>query len=583
MENKQNSDRSESMLSVVETHKLQSSPYEKHEIEKEFPKSVLQSLLEKNYDKRKQGGHYLQKFLKEYYASKKSFDIIDKSIKYFHEVYLTSVDDTYRQAGLMAFSAISSTMTSREDPQYIESLVSPVISCCRDNVMKVKYYAVECLYNIVKVSRKNVLFMFNQFFKTIIDLCIGGDKEVKKAAKKLDSLLKTIVVECEASEDLFSSQKFILLLKEMSSGSGIAYVHRMIVSWLNVLDSIPDFNLFTFIPNFLENVFLMLKSQDLKLHNETQAFLRDLFVEIKNDIENPHLNLSFIMETLVKVIKVNNTSVKIEAITWISEFIDKSDKKMIRHFPMGIKATLECLSDEDAKINELASSTNLKISEFCKLNESESELNEEITHMAEVIIEFIKHECVKTRLASLEWLIIFQQKYPKALETLTETMINTLSTRLSDPDRKVINSSLIILCNIAKYKDNFDKVISSILYEFSRSKVFNTETVRAKIKILCECLGTELVYKSFAELLFIESDIGFCKKMIEVLNDLLLIDQEFEEIRERLKYCIEVNDKECVEFFETLYKAWCINPGCTLILTFLVQRYGLAYEIVNIL
>lgn len=583
MDNKLLLDRSESVLSVIETHKLQSSPFEKHEVEKDLPKSILQSLLEKNYEKRKQGGHYLQKFIKEQYAIKKSNEIIDKSIRYFHEVYLTSVDDSYRQAGLMAFSAISSAMTSRDDSQYIESLVTPVISCCRDNNMKVKYYAVECLYNIVKVSRKSVLFMFNQFFKTNVDLCIGGDKEVKKAAKKLDSLLKTIVVECEASEELFSSRKFMVLLKEMSSGSGITYVQRMIVSWLNVLDSIPDFNLFTFIPNFLEGVFLMLKSQDLKLNNEAQTFLRDLLIEIKNDIENPNLNLSFIMETLVKVIKVNYSSVKIEAITWISEFIDKADKKMIRHFPMGIKSTLECLSDEDQKINEIASFTNTKLSEFCKLNETESELNEEITHMAEVIIKFIEHESVKTRLAALEWLIIFQQKHPKALESLMDTMINTLSTRLSDPERKVINSTLIILCNIAKYKDNFDKVISSVLYEFSKTKVFNTESVRAKIKILCECLGTELVYKSFAELLFIESDIEFCKRVIEVLNDLLLIDQEFEDIREKMKYCIECDDKECIEFFEILYKAWCINPGCTLILTFLVQRYGLAYEIVNIL
>ena len=307
-------DRSISILSIADTQRILPHQAEKHEIEKDFPKGLLQSLVEKNYEKRKQAGHYLQRFIKEQYSLRKSSEIIEQSINFFNDLYLQSLDDNFRQAGLMAFSAIASSMVIRDDFKYIESLVNPVLSCCRDNNSKVKYYAVEALYNIVKICRQSILFIFNGLFKTIIDLCTGIDKDVKKATKKLDSLLKTIVVECEANEQLFSSEKFMELINEMATGTGIPYVQRMIVAWLTVLDSIPDFNLLNYIPNFLEGLFLMLKNKDLKLNDEALQFLKELLSEIKNELASSCLNTNFIMETLVKMIKLNDTSIKIEAI-----------------------------------------------------------------------------------------------------------------------------------------------------------------------------------------------------------------------------------------------------------------------------
>ena len=37
------------------------------------------------------------------------------------------------------------------------------------------------------------------------------------------------------------------------------------------------------------------------------------------------------------------------------------------------------------------------------------------------------------------------------------------------------------------------------------------------------------------------------------------------------------------EFFDALFRAWGVNPGAALILTFLVQAYRLAYEMLKIL
>lgn len=64
----------------------------------------------------------------------------------------------------------------------------------------------------------------------MIDLFADVDGEVKRAAEKLDSLLKTILVECEADSAIFNSEKFMGVMSEMVSGAGNPNVQQMLVS-----------------------------------------------------------------------------------------------------------------------------------------------------------------------------------------------------------------------------------------------------------------------------------------------------------------------------------------------------------------
>ena len=53
---------------------------------------------------------------------------------------------------------------------------------------------------------------------------------VKKAVEKLDSLLKTLVVECEANIKNFNSIKFMALVREMLISSTNPNVQKLLVS-----------------------------------------------------------------------------------------------------------------------------------------------------------------------------------------------------------------------------------------------------------------------------------------------------------------------------------------------------------------
>jgi len=64
----------------------------------------------------------------------------------------------------------------QESSNYVCDLVKPVLTCFFDSDSRVRYYACESLYNIVKVARGSVLIFFNDIFdglsKVVSAICV---------------------------------------------------------------------------------------------------------------------------------------------------------------------------------------------------------------------------------------------------------------------------------------------------------------------------------------------------------------------------------------------------------------------------
>ena len=65
--------------------------------------------------------------------------------------------------GLIGLAATAIAL-GRDCHAYTGQLVSPVLACFGDPDSRVRYYACEALYNIVKVARASVLLYFNDVF-----------------------------------------------------------------------------------------------------------------------------------------------------------------------------------------------------------------------------------------------------------------------------------------------------------------------------------------------------------------------------------------------------------------------------------
>lgn len=75
---------------------------------------------------------------------------------------------------------------------YADELIKPILGCMADQDLRVRYYACESLYNVVKVSRGAVLPHFSAIFNALSKIATDPDQNVKNASELLDRLLKVI-------------------------------------------------------------------------------------------------------------------------------------------------------------------------------------------------------------------------------------------------------------------------------------------------------------------------------------------------------------------------------------------------------
>jgi vacuole morphology and inheritance protein 14 len=224
--------------------------------------------------------------------------------------------------------------SAKELPRYLDIIVPPVLACFTDQDARVRYYACEAMYNIAKVAKGEILKYFNFIFDALCKVChlsspsdffprlsffkrpapvwpwrllqLGADSElsVKNGAELLDRLIKDIVSESAAtyvsilespgydgkdSESLgdqpdpptaFSLPQFIPLLKERVWVIN-PFTRTFLVGWITLLDSIPDLELVTYLPEFLGGLLKFLGGHNPDVHAATQACLEKFLNEIK--------------------------------------------------------------------------------------------------------------------------------------------------------------------------------------------------------------------------------------------------------------------------------------------------------------
>ena len=69
---------------------------------------------------------------------------------------------------------------SNDIGSYIALLLPPVLNCFDDEEPRIRFYACESLYNIVKAARCEILTFINEIFSSLCELYADVDVEVKE-------------------------------------------------------------------------------------------------------------------------------------------------------------------------------------------------------------------------------------------------------------------------------------------------------------------------------------------------------------------------------------------------------------------
>jgi len=155
-------------------------------------------------------------------------------------------------------------------------VLPPVISCFNDSDHKVRYYALESLFNITKVARGKSLVFFNEIFDSLCKMAADPDKAVKDGAELLDRLIRDVITE----KSPFDVKKFIPLLADRVNIT-VPECRRFIVGWVRTLASVPDVELLEYLPHFLDGLLKMLSDRSEDIRESVNVCLCDFLEEIK--------------------------------------------------------------------------------------------------------------------------------------------------------------------------------------------------------------------------------------------------------------------------------------------------------------
>ncbi|KFP45372.1 Protein VAC14, partial [Chlamydotis macqueenii] len=396
-----------------------------------------------------------------------------------------------RKGGLIGLAACSIAL-GKDSGLYLKELIEPVLTCFNDADSRLRYYACEALYNIVKVARGSVLPHFNVLFDGLSKLAADPDPNVKSGSELLDRLLKDIVTE----SNQFDLIGFIPLLRERIYSNN-QYARQFIISWILVLESVPDINLLDYLPEILDGLFQILGDNSKEIRKMCEVALGEFLKEIK---KNPSsVKFAEMANILVIHCQAADDLIQLTAMCWMREFIQLAGRVMLPYSSGILTAVLPYIKEvanvcnqslmklvipEDDEMDEAKQSMTLPAEPTSEESLSKPEaassdlpsrgtselditaLNQllsfpcsseriQVTLNLDGIVQVLDchlHDTsigMMTRIAVLKWLYHLYIKTPRKMFRHTDSLFPILLRTLSDESDEVILKDLEVLAEIA--------------------------------------------------------------------------------------------------------------------------------------
>lgn len=463
--------------------------------------NIVRALNDKLYEKRKVAALEIEKLVREFVAQNNSTKI-RHVIQILASEFALSQHPHSRKGGLIGLAACSIAL-GKDSGLYLKELIEPVLTCFNDSDSRLRYYACEALYNIVKVARGAVLPHFNLLFDGLSKLAADPDPNVKSGSELLDRLLKDIVTE----SNTFDLVAFVPLLRERIYSNN-QYARQFIISWIHVLECVPDIQLLDYLPEILDGLFQILGDNSKEIRRTCEVVLGEFLKEIKKTPSTVKFaemaNILVIHCQVADESKLTNDLIQLTAMTWMREFIQLAGRVMLPYSSGILTAVLPCLSYDDRKKNtkEAASSCNHSLMKLVTPEDDDDEEEEvktestnspsreepkvqsdgsdvlnasqesvgfsnisfftpagtdrpQVTLDLDGIVQVLDRHLhdsstgMMTRIAVLKWLYHLYIKTPRKMFRHTDSLFPMLLKTLSDESDEVILKDLEVLAEIA--------------------------------------------------------------------------------------------------------------------------------------
>ena len=217
-----------------------------------LPPNVLKNLGDKLYDKRKVAALDIEQMVRKLLVSKQRDDI-SYLIQKLARDFARSPHSNQRKGALLGLAAVACGLTNQHIQEFLPQMMPPVLESITDQDTRVRFYAVESLYNIADIARDSMVPFLLQAFDGLFRVSADADDHLRYAVPFVENLLKDIA--CNSPElDVSSFVAQVAVRMESIK----PYNRRFILGWIEALANSTMVDMLVFLPDLLDGIFTML-------------------------------------------------------------------------------------------------------------------------------------------------------------------------------------------------------------------------------------------------------------------------------------------------------------------------------------
>lgn len=293
--------------------------------------AVLVSLAHKRYERRRLAAMEIEKVIRGL-VNEEELDRVRAILLLLSDDYVRSNSEDARKGGVVALAAcgIGLKKASSEDAKILECrdlILASVVHACQDHSQRVRYYATESLFNVVKVIPTLAVQHFFILFEILRSLYADVDVDVRSGAELLDKKLKEVIVGAINSGS-FSADACVPIFARFVYMRNKA-TKRLTLTWLQELnEKLLGNPVLEFLHLFLGGIFAMIADPNIQIRQSALAFLQSVLPKLLMDNEafddkgaSMKVDFDKLIQSLVTTLEHPDPFVRKVAMYWMCRIV----------------------------------------------------------------------------------------------------------------------------------------------------------------------------------------------------------------------------------------------------------------------
>jgi hypothetical protein len=320
--------------------------------------AVLVSLAHKRYERRRLAAMEIEKVVRSLVQQgEDQLERVRAILLLLSDDYVRSTSEDARKGGVVALAACAIGLKKASDSQAVQEcrdlILASVVHACQDHSQRVRYYATESLFNVVKVIPSLAVQHFFILFEILRSLYADVDLDVRSGAELLDKKLKELIVGAMNSGS-FTADACVPVFARFCYMRNKA-TKRLTLTWLQELnEKILGAPILEFLHLFLGGIFDMVADPTLAIRQSALAFLQSVLPKLLvvnsgeaaiEDMESGGMTVDFdkILQSLTLTMEHADPFVRKVAMYWMTRIVKAH---------MGDTNTTRTTSSEDGESDE---------------------------------------------------------------------------------------------------------------------------------------------------------------------------------------------------------------------------------------